>query len=111
MITVELLDGKPINSEGLRYKYLVKKTMQPFKVQPQAKPKPLVQVPQITKTATPISKTTKGGIKLRERTAPLKYTVDDDYDLSDHESDDDEPFPTTRQVTETWQPEVRFVLL
>ena len=48
-----------------------------------------------------------GGIRLRERTVPLKYTVDDDLNLSDDDDDDDVPFPTTRQVTVEWLPEVR----
>ena len=47
-----------------------------------------------------------GGIKLRERTAPLKYTVDDDLNLSDDDDDDNVPFPTTRQVIVEWLHEV-----
>jgi len=39
---------------------------------------------------------------MRERTAPLKYTVDDDLNLSDDDDDDNVPFPTTRQVIVEW---------
>lgn len=103
------MDGKPRTPDGLVYTYLVKKTMQPFKVQPNPpKPKPQI-LGQEQRPATPVAKTTKGGIKLRERTAPMKYTVDDDFNLSDSD-DDDVPFPTTRQVIEEWLPEVSITI-
>ena len=105
IITIDILDGKPQTPDGLVYSYLVKKIMQPFKVQANP-PKPkAVGYGKDEKPATPIAKMTKGGIKLRERTAPLKYTVDDDLNLTD-DDDDDVPFPTTRQVIEEWLPEV-----
>ncbi|XP_065066194.1 nucleosome-remodeling factor subunit BPTF-like [Rhopilema esculentum] len=104
IITIDILDGKPQTPDGLVYSYLVKKIMQPFKVQANP-PKPkAVGNSKDEKPATPIAKMTKGGIRLRERTAPLKYTVDDDLNLTD-DDDDDVPFPTTRQVIEEWLPE------
>lgn len=37
IITIEILEGEPLNKDGLRYKYKVRKNYQPFKLK---KPKP-----------------------------------------------------------------------
>ena len=60
IITVEILDGKPQTADGLVYSYLVKKIMQPFKVQSNPpKPKPAVTEKE-QRPSTPTAKTTKG---------------------------------------------------
>lgn len=46
------------------------------------------------------------GIRLRERTAPLKYTLDQDLVSSSSEDESSEPFPKERCIKETWIGEV-----
>ena len=57
---MEILDGKPQTADGLIYSYLVKKVMQPFKIQVNP-PKPkAVTTDKDQRPSTPIAKTTKG---------------------------------------------------
>lgn len=57
---MEILDGKPQTADGLVYTYLVKKTMQPFKVQVNPpRPKPVLSEKD-QRPSTPVAKTTKG---------------------------------------------------
>lgn len=57
---MEILDGKPQTTDGLVYTYLVKKTMQPFKVQVNP-PKPKsIEPDKDQRPSTPVAKTTKG---------------------------------------------------
>ena len=46
------------------------------------------------------------GIKLRERTVPMKYTLDDNMSGSSSDDESGEPFPKERTVMETWINEV-----
>lgn len=48
------------------------------------------------------------GIKLRERTAPLKYTVDKDLETSSSEDEGDEPFPREKCTIDSWVNEVNY---
>ena len=56
--------------------------------------------------STPKSRGSMSGIKLRERIAPMKYTLDDDYSTSSSEDESGEIFPKERSNVETWMHEV-----
>ncbi|XP_047143323.1 nucleosome-remodeling factor subunit BPTF isoform X2 [Hydra vulgaris] len=104
IITIEIVEGKPARSDGLMYNYNVRKMYQPFKTHKKVKlEKPL---PKIEVDTTPKSRSSATGIQLRERTAPLKYTIDNDFNSSSSEDDDNGvPFPKERTITHSWHPE------
>lgn len=46
------------------------------------------------------------GINLRERVTPLKYTIDEDQDISSSEDENGEVFPKEKTTFEKWMMEV-----
>ena len=46
------------------------------------------------------------GINLRERVTPLKYTIDEDQDISSSEDENGEVFPKEKTTYEKWMMEV-----
>lgn len=108
VITVEILDGEPVYSDGRVYRYKVRKNYQPFKIYAK-KNKPDKDKLQNSKpdpaSTTPKSRGSASGIKLRERVAPMKYTLDDDYSSSSSEDDSGEMFPKERVSLESWMHE------
>jgi len=100
IITIEILDGEPISSNGLIYRYKIRKIYQPFKVRTKK------SKPASPKTPEPaVSRRSLIGINLRERTTPLKYTIDEDENLSSSEDENGEVFPKEKTTYEKWMVE------
>lgn len=98
IMTVEILHGEPLTSDGLIYRYKVKKNYQPFKVNKKPKPeKPVTPV-----DTTPKFRGSATGIKLRDRVTPMKYSLDGNLSESSSEDESGEPFPKERTTIESW---------